>query len=179
MTDVDGCLTDGTFGWGRGEKLWKRFGPDDNDALKTLNIYIPVLLVSADRAGWHISESRAQHMGLPIVQAPAMGRDRYIEDHIEELDRVVYVGDSMYDVPVLQAAGFSFAPADAASPARGAANRVLRNPGGHRAVAEAVEFTLRHLLRSPRPRSVPQPPMPMPPVGEARAGEVVPLRSVT
>ena len=40
ILDVDGVLTDGGFYYSSEGKVLKKFGPDDNDALKLLEPYI-------------------------------------------------------------------------------------------------------------------------------------------
>lgn len=52
------------------------------------------------------------------------------------------IGDDEPDVPILEAAGFSACPADAAPSARAAAQVVLEHPGGRGAVREFVEAVL-------------------------------------
>jgi 3-deoxy-D-manno-octulosonate 8-phosphate phosphatase (KDO 8-P phosphatase) len=52
------------------------------------------------------------------------------------------IGDDEPDVPLLEAAGFSACPADAAPAARSAARVVLKNPGGRGAAREFVELVL-------------------------------------
>lgn len=52
------------------------------------------------------------------------------------------IGDDEPDVPLLEAAGFSACPSDAAPPARAAAKVVLEHPGGRGAVREFVEKVL-------------------------------------
>lgn len=146
-TDVDGCLTDGSFLWTtRGEKFAKSFGPDDTDALASLPESVSVLAVSADTLGQDISMTRAAHMKIPFVWAPSDGHNRLRELRFAARSgAVIYVGDGYLDVPCLRGADFSFAPADAAKPARRAADHVLESRGGHRAVAEAVTFFKRYI----------------------------------
>jgi 3-deoxy-D-manno-octulosonate 8-phosphate phosphatase (KDO 8-P phosphatase) len=57
-------------------------------------------------------------------------------------DETAAIGDDEPDVPLLQAAGFSACPSDAAPPARAAAQLVLEHPGGRGAVREFVEAVL-------------------------------------
>ena len=52
------------------------------------------------------------------------------------------IGDDEPDVPLLEAAGFSACPSDAAPPARAAAKLVLEHAGGRGAVREFVEKVL-------------------------------------
>jgi 3-deoxy-D-manno-octulosonate 8-phosphate phosphatase (KDO 8-P phosphatase) len=58
------------------------------------------------------------------------------------------LGDDEPDAPLLEAAGFSACPADAAAPARRSAQVVLKSAGGRGAVREFVEAILARNRRS-------------------------------
>jgi len=149
ICDVDGCLTDGRFGWSqRGEKLFKLFGPDDAAALRELKQYMQVLLVSADRVGWGISKTRADHMEIEFAHARERERLEDIEKLARErgalhLGEVAYMGDGRHDAPALQACGVGICPRDAAEQARLSADYICSAPGGFRAVSEAVDYLIR------------------------------------
>jgi len=57
--------------------------------------------------------------------------------------QIAYVGDDVFDLPILRRAGFSAAPADAAPEIKQIVDFVTTRPGGRGAVAELI----RHLLR--------------------------------
>jgi N-acylneuraminate cytidylyltransferase len=63
------------------------------------------------------------------------------------LQRTAYIGDDVNDLPALQIAGLSVAPANAQPEVRAAATLVLKRGGGHGAVRELVEMML--AARSP------------------------------
>jgi 3-deoxy-D-manno-octulosonate 8-phosphate phosphatase (KDO 8-P phosphatase) len=136
-------MTDGSIYAGPdGGKLFKAFGPDDNDAIKAAQrLGLTVALVSADSSGIEITQARADHMEVPL----------FLADPDERLglmsSMTVYIGDGFYDGPVLRQAGFGIAPVDAWPGAIKAADAVTSRPGGHRAVAQAIDFTLRRLTR--------------------------------
>ena len=58
ILDVDGVMTDGKFTYSKWGKKSKVFGPDDNDALKLISRYIPVLFLTSDKRGIKISKRR-------------------------------------------------------------------------------------------------------------------------
>ncbi|HEY6049600.1 MAG TPA: hypothetical protein VIZ58_00015, partial [Thermoanaerobaculia bacterium] len=63
------------------------------------------------------------------------------------------LGDDEPDVPLLEAAGFSACPADAAPPARAAAHVRLKRPGGRGAAREFIDEVLRrNALKAAGPR---------------------------
>ena len=49
LLDVDGVMTTGQFLYSSEGKLFKIFGPDDNDALKVLNEHLEISFVTADK----------------------------------------------------------------------------------------------------------------------------------
>ena len=58
VIDVDGVMTDGKFYYTEKGKIMKKFGPDDNDALKIIEDYINVQFVTGDKKGYKISKKR-------------------------------------------------------------------------------------------------------------------------
>lgn len=57
VLDVDGVLTDGTFLYDANGKAYKKFGPEDADALKMLAPYCNIVFASADTRGFEITKS--------------------------------------------------------------------------------------------------------------------------
>ena len=144
--DVDGVLTDGKFHWDAdGNKVYKEFGPDDADALKLLKKIIPVEIFSKDGKGYRISESRANHMGLPIHYMNMFERMEYL-DMTYGLENVIYMGDSFVDVPLLTKCKYGIATMTSSPYAKAAANHITFEGGGERAVASAVFWIMREFL---------------------------------
>lgn len=144
--DVDGVLTDGKFLWDKdGNKIYKEFGPDDADALKLLEKIIPVEIFSKDGKGFRISESRANHMKMPIHYMNMFERMEYL-DMTYGLENVIYMGDSFVDVPLLTKCRCGIATATSSPYAKKAANYVTSVGGGERAVAEAVFYVMKEIL---------------------------------
>jgi 3-deoxy-D-manno-octulosonate 8-phosphate phosphatase KdsC-like HAD superfamily phosphatase len=55
---------------------------------------------------------------------------------------LIYFGNDLNDLPVMQQAGLSFAPSDAHQKIKESSTRVLNSPGGHGFVREGVEFLI-------------------------------------
>ena len=66
ILDVDGVLTDGGFYYSETGKVLKKFGPDDNDALKLLSPFIEIRFISGDKRGFKITQKRIKDMKFPI-----------------------------------------------------------------------------------------------------------------
>ena len=137
VIDVDGVMTDGTFWYSETGKVLKRFGPDDADALALVRRFLRVEFVSADHRGLPITRRRiVDDMGYELYEVGALERLAWVEER-HGLGGVVYMGDGIYDAPLLRAAEYGIAPADADPIAHAAADFVTIRPGGRRAVSEA------------------------------------------
>lgn len=134
--DVDGVLSTGAMYYSEEGKMFKKFGPDDADALGILRKYCDICFISADRRGESISRKRVEEdMGYPFHLVSASERSDWV------LSRygydVCYVGDGFYDHLVFGSISYGIAPANSWPSALAKANYVCRRQGGRGAVAEA------------------------------------------
>jgi 3-deoxy-D-manno-octulosonate 8-phosphate phosphatase (KDO 8-P phosphatase) len=92
-------------------------------------------------------QRRADELGIQHLHQGVGDKLRCAERLLQEFEidwnAVCYIGDDLPDVAVMQQAGLSVAPADAARDAREAAHWTMRSPGGHGAVRELIERLLR------------------------------------
>jgi len=138
IVDVDGVMTDGSQYYTAEGKLLKRFGPDDHDALSILSRHLDVRFVSGDKRGFPISERRVKmDMKFPIDLVSTIDRTVWIAERYP-LERVVYMGDGIFDALVFATVAYAIAPADADPIACAKAHYVTTRPGGKRAVSEAA-----------------------------------------
>ena len=68
--------------------------------------------------------------------------DRILASARIDASQAAYMGDDLLDLPVLERAGLSAAPADAAGEVVAAVDWVSSRPGGRGAVRELVELLL-------------------------------------
>tara|TARA_B100000287_G_C20552248_1_gene748952 strand:- start:23 stop:265 length:243 start_codon:yes stop_codon:yes gene_type:complete len=67
ILDVDGVLTTGQFIYSNKGKVYKVFGPHDNDGLSLINKLISISFVTADKRGFEISKKRiVEDMGYNL-----------------------------------------------------------------------------------------------------------------
>lgn len=145
--DVDGVLTDGKFLWdANGNKVYKEFGPDDADALKLLSKYMKIIFFSKDRKGFEISNSRVLHMGFEIYYMNTEERKEFLKKEYG-LENVIYMGDSFVDTPVFESVAYGIATETSDFFAKYFANYVTTTGGGERAVAEAVFWIMKNILK--------------------------------
>ena len=116
--DVDGVLTDGGLWWGPGGEEWKRF------------CFADIMGVSlARRAGFELALISGEDSPLVSRYAEKMHIRHVVKGCRDkaaalreiaasagiELAEICYMGDDVNDLPAMQIAGFSAAPASAAS----------------------------------------------------------------
>ena len=112
VSDVDGVLTDGSFYYDETGKCMKKFGRDDTDSLKMLRKNLPdaeVHFCSSDFHGFAITEKRIKDMGYGVDKVSVKDRPQWIEDNFRKDPNnfVVYIGDSLVDIPVYRKADMS------------------------------------------------------------------------
>jgi len=146
LLDVDGVLTDGSVAiHGDGSEA-KRFYIRDGAAL-----------VWAQRAGLRVgflsgrhseaTRRRASELGISIlVQGEPDKRAGYSKilaaAHLTD-EQVAFMGDDLFDLPILRRVGLSAAPADCIDEVRARVHWISRHNGGHGAVREFVEIILK------------------------------------
>lgn len=137
ILDVDGVMTDGQFHYTSDGKVMKVFGPDDNDALVLLSPYLTIQFVTGDRRGYGISKARiVDDMKMPLELVSTTKRIDWIRQQWNP-ERVIYMGDGIFDHYVFAQVGYSIAPANADAYTKSRADYVTGRVGAQRAVAEA------------------------------------------
>jgi len=142
ILDVDGVMTDGGFYYSENGKVFKKFGPDDNDALSLLDPYMEIRFISGDKRGFRISEKRIKRdMKRKIDLVSTINRLSWIDERYN-LSEVIYMGDGIFDSLVFDKVGYSIAPSNSNQLTIDKAKYVTKRNGGDRAVAEAVVHVL-------------------------------------
>lgn len=137
ILDVDGVLTNGQFIYTSEGKSSKIFGPDDHDALSLLSAFIEIRFITGDKKGFPISHKRiVEDMKFPLDIVSTVHRIDWIRERYP-VDKVIYMGDGIFDHYVMRNVGYSIAPANADKLCKKHASYVTNRSGGDRAVAEA------------------------------------------
>jgi 3-deoxy-D-manno-octulosonate 8-phosphate phosphatase (KDO 8-P phosphatase) len=143
--DVDGVLTDGLLYMDdRGREL-KVFDTKDGHGVKmAIAAGLRVVWISGRES--LATSRRARDLGVAHCYQRVADKEALYRRLCKRWDltaaETAAIGDDEPDVPLLEAAGFSACPADAAPPARAAAKVVLEHSGGRGAVREFVERVL-------------------------------------
>lgn len=155
ILDVDGVMTTGEFFYTADGKMMKVFGADDNDGLSLLKPYLDIRFVTGDKKGFAISKKRIEDdMGFPLDLVSTIRRIDWIKSKYDP-QKVIYIGDGIFDHYVMREVGYSIAPANADKLAKHYANYVTTRGGGDRAVAEACLHILEKFFKPYNPSILP------------------------
>lgn len=145
VLDVDGVLTDGRLYYGANGEQLKTFHVHDGYGLRRLlDAGIGVAIISGRRSG--AVAQRMSELGIERVhlgcgdKAPVLRQ--MMQDAGLDQSAVAVVADDVPDLPMMTAAGFSVAVADAQPAVRAAADWVTSRCGGRGAVREVCELLL-------------------------------------
>ncbi|MCD8739432.1 HAD hydrolase family protein [Mucilaginibacter roseus] len=144
--DVDGVLTDGSV-----------FVADDGVQTRAFNIKDGYALQLAVKLGYNvcaISGSRSKSiihrlnsLGITDVYIGARNKDErfklYLEEKRIKATNVVYLGDDIPDLTVIQLAGLRVCPADAVEEIKAVCDYVSPIPGGKGCARDIIEKVLK------------------------------------
>ena len=140
VLDVDGVLTTGQFLYSESGKVYKVFGPHDSDGLKMLRNKLAILFITADYRGFAISKKRiVDDMGYDLKLVSEDERPAFFAEEIG-YDQAIYMGDGIYDAPILKKCICGIAPQNARPEAKEAADYVTPSASGCGAVLDACLF---------------------------------------
>lgn len=155
ILDVDGVMTTGQFFYTATGKTMKVFGPDDNDGLSLLKDKLSIRFITGDKKGFNISKKRiVDDMGYRLDVVSAVKRIEWISQHYS-LEKVIYMGDGIFDHYVMAEVAYSIAPANSDKNAKAYASFVTERAGGDRAVAEACLHILEKYFTPYDPKVMP------------------------
>jgi len=151
ILDVDGVINTGQFLYSEEGKIFKVFGPHDNDGLKLLKDKVRIRFITADKRGYPITKKRVvDDMGFELYLISEQERFEYIKQNYE-LDKLIYMGDGYHDAKILKACRFGIAPISARKEARESADFVTESKAGQGAVLDAcLEILNRFFMKEPK-----------------------------
>ncbi|MCK9618315.1 MAG: HAD-IIIA family hydrolase [Lentimicrobiaceae bacterium] len=144
--DYDGVLTDGSV-----------LITSNGDALRSGNVKDGYAIQLALKKGYHVavisggnSLSMEKRMEMLKVNDYYLGVEKkmevynkYLAKHKLSQENVLYVGDDIPDIPVMQQAGVSVCPADAAEEVKKIATYISHFNGGKGCVRDVIEQVLK------------------------------------
>lgn len=143
--DVDGVLTDGGIWWGPNGEEWKRFCFADIMGVSlACKAGLLVTLISGEDSP--LVDRFAEKFKLPDITKGCRDKENalcsFAERNQLQLNEICFMGDDINDLPALEIAGLSAAPADAHSAVLAKVSFIASTKGGHGAVRELVDAIL-------------------------------------
>ena len=143
--DVDGVLTDGGLWWGPGGEEWKRFCFADIMGVSLARrAGLELALISGEKSP--LVDRYAEKMQIRHVTKGCRDKATALREFAAatgiELAEICFMGDDVNDLPAMQIAGFSAAPANAARDVLVRADFIAKCAGGNGAVRELIEALL-------------------------------------
>lgn len=143
--DVDGVMTDGSMFYVEGTGWGAHYNVIDGFGIKLLK-----------RAGYEVGvisggsflshKKRAESLGITHAYFGDENKmhafAKILADVGATRDECAYMGDELFDMPVLQQVGFAAAPPHAPKEVKDSAHYVTKKPGGFGAVREVCELIL-------------------------------------
>lgn len=155
ILDVDGVMTTGHFLYTADGKVMKVFGPDDNDGLSLLKEQVEIRFITGDKRGLPITRRRiVDDMKFQLDVVSTIRRVDWIRERYP-LEKVIYMGDGIFDHYVMREVGYAIAPANADKLAKQHAHYVTERSGGDRAVAEACLHIMEKFFTPYNPSELP------------------------
>lgn len=144
--DIDGVLTDGTVLLLDGGLQARQMHVKDGLALQmALKAGYKVMIVSGGYSEPVIA--RFQKLGVQEVYLDVKDKkaflNNYLETHAIKWSEVLFMGDDLPDIAVLQAAGVSCCPADAAMEVKEVSKYISPVRGGWGCVRDVIEKVLK------------------------------------
>ena len=146
LMDVDGTLTDGRLYYSSEWVESKAFDVTDGFGIHALHHYGLKTGIITGRQSPIVTE-RAKELGIEILHQGRFEKDDILDNILlaEGLEerQVAFIGDDLFDLPVLLRVGFSAAPADAHPEVRDRVHFVSDFNGGWGAVRQVCDLILK------------------------------------
>lgn len=146
ILDVDGVLTDTRIFYDG--KEWRRFfSIRDGVGIKALlEKGYKIAVITGSRA--EDIRERVKSLGIPYFYEGALDKGPSFEDLKKvsqiSIDEMAYVGDDIFDIPMIQEVAFGVTVPEAVDEVKKVAKYITQRPGGMGAVREVCDLILKH-----------------------------------
>ena len=144
--DVTGVLTDGKILINSDGELLRSFDTKDGYAMKCALVKgFKIAIITGGRN--EAVRERFKELGVIDIYLGAHHKLDAYQDLMDNYDlnpeEILYIGDDIPDIPVMEKVGLGCCPADAASDVKAMADYVSHKKGGEGCVRELIEQVLR------------------------------------
>lgn len=147
VADCDGILSTNESMYSKDGKMMKSYGCYDKEMIRLLEqAGWSFVFVSADKAGFEITKARCIDIKEILLFANAEERKNYIDKVRSEYDLIVFIGDSLSDIPSLAAADYSGTVATAPDEVQMFCDYVSSLKGGYGGFADII-WRLHNLIQ--------------------------------
>ncbi|MBX2988784.1 MAG: HAD-IIIA family hydrolase [Bdellovibrionaceae bacterium] len=147
VLDVDGVLTDARI-WMDVNGEWRRFfSVRDGVGIKRLmeKGYKIAIITGSQAAD---IRQRAKNLGIHFFYEGALDKEPSFEALQKESglrpEQMAYVGDDIFDIPLLKAVGFAATVPEAVDEVKDCVQYIARRPGGNGAVREICDIVYQY-----------------------------------
>jgi len=145
LLDVDGVLTDGSIIYTSNGTELKVFNVHDGYGItKAIASGIRVGIITGRQS--EVVERRAKELGIVDLYQGSVDKMTPYEEikkvHNLRDEEVAYIGDDMFDIPLLSKVGFSAAPSSARREVKRVVDYITKASGGNGAVREVIDLIL-------------------------------------
>ncbi|KQC33626.1 3-deoxy-D-manno-octulosonate 8-phosphate phosphatase [Nonlabens sp. YIK11] len=144
--DVDGVLTDGRLLISDSGELLRTMNAKDGYAMKTAlnNGYLVCIITGGKNEG---VKSRLLGLGVNDVFLDAHDKMKELQEYMDKHDltaeELLYMGDDMPDVPVLEHVGLASCPQDAIPEVKAVCDYISHKKGGDACVRDVIEQVMK------------------------------------
>lgn len=147
VSDVDGVMTDGSITYDENGTEYKTFNAKDGQGLvRLIKSGIVTAIITARENG--TVTHRFEKLGVSKIYQGQKQKDVALEQFMQEYnikaDEIVYVGDDLPDICVLEKVAISACPQDAVDEVKEVCNFISSKCGGKGAVREICDFIYTH-----------------------------------
>ena len=144
--DVDGVLTDGSVQVTTAGEQWRTFYIKDGLAIvKAIEAKIPVAIISAGNDEG--VRKRLEYLGVEFIFLGVKNKIEKLQELLDTynitFDDVLYMGDDLPDLKILEKVGLPTCPADAVSEVVNVCTYISPKDGGRGAVRDVIEKVMK------------------------------------
>jgi 3-deoxy-D-manno-octulosonate 8-phosphate phosphatase (KDO 8-P phosphatase) len=147
LLDVDGVMTDGGIYYAADGVELKRFNAQDGYGIVRAREHGLKIGIISGRST-PVVDARARVLQIEEVFQGVDDKVAVMNDiqkrHALRREELAFMGDDLFDLPLLRAVGFAAAPRNARPQVRRAVDFVTATDGGNGAVRDVIDFILQH-----------------------------------